>query len=149
MGCLRRRAPGACRRGQLIALSLGRKSRAERLLRDKHRARLASPRFWSLLDSGVLAAEWAFGHLRTATLSFGTRRPSTRPASTPCSLRRCRALALRERVGARASGLTAAACIGLCGEGVFRGRFERLKTWDVVTDPRNVVQTCLSVLLTR
>jgi uncharacterized membrane protein len=57
-------------------------------------------------------------------------------------------LALRERVGALASGLTVAACIGLCGVGVFLGRFERLNTWDVVTDPRNVVQTCLSVLLT-
>ncbi len=62
-------------RGQLIALSLGRKSRAERLLRDEHRLHLASPRFWSLLDAGVLAAEWAFGHLRTATLQFWNETP--------------------------------------------------------------------------
>jgi uncharacterized protein (TIGR02996 family) len=57
-------------RGQLIALALGGKARAERLLRDKHRARLASPAFWTLLDAGALSPEWAFGHLRAATLHF-------------------------------------------------------------------------------
>jgi len=57
-------------RGQLIALALGGKARAERLLRGKHRARLASPVFWDLLDEGVLLVEWAFGHVRAATLHF-------------------------------------------------------------------------------
>lgn len=57
-------------RGQLIALSLGGKARAERLLRDKHRARLASPRVWSLLDEGVLSVDWAFGHVRVARLKL-------------------------------------------------------------------------------
>lgn len=57
-------------RGQLIALSLSGRARTERQLRDKHRAQLASPAFWSLLDAGALAPEWAFGHLRCAVLKF-------------------------------------------------------------------------------
>lgn len=57
-------------RGQLIAISLSGRARTERQLRDKHRAQLASPAFWSLLDTGALAPEWAFGHLRCAVLKF-------------------------------------------------------------------------------
>ena len=57
-------------RGQLIALSLSGRARTERQLRDKHRARLASPAFWTLLDAGALVPEWAFGHLRCAVLTF-------------------------------------------------------------------------------
>jgi uncharacterized protein (TIGR02996 family) len=57
-------------RGQLIAVSMSGRARTERQLRDKHRAQLAAPAFWSLLDAGALAPEWAFGHLRCAVLKF-------------------------------------------------------------------------------
>ncbi|MDP1919577.1 MAG: hypothetical protein Q8L14_25220 [Myxococcales bacterium] len=57
-------------RGQLIALSLSGRARTERQLRDKHRAHLGSPAFWNLLDTGALAPEWGFGHLRCAVLKF-------------------------------------------------------------------------------
>jgi uncharacterized protein (TIGR02996 family) len=67
-------------RGRLIALALARKSRAERQLRDKHRKHLASPAFWSLLDSGALEAEWAFGHLWRATVHFTHEPPQFDPA---------------------------------------------------------------------
>ncbi len=60
-------------RGQLIAISLSGRARTERQLRDKHRAQLASPAFWKLLDAGALAPAWAFGHLRCAVLKFSAQ----------------------------------------------------------------------------
>lgn len=56
-------------RGQLIALSLAGKSRAERLLRDKRRARLGADALWQALDSKVLEAAWRAGHLERVTFT--------------------------------------------------------------------------------
>ncbi|MBL8940571.1 MAG: TIGR02996 domain-containing protein [Archangium sp.] len=49
-------------RGQLIALALAGKRRAERLLRDKRRAQLGSDVVWQALDAGVLDVTWRAGH---------------------------------------------------------------------------------------
>lgn len=67
-------------RGRLIALAQGKKARAERQLRDKHRKHLASPAFWAILDAGALAADWAFGHLRGVTLELEQEPPRFNPA---------------------------------------------------------------------
>lgn len=56
-------------RGQLIALALAGKSRAERLLRDKRRTQLGAASLWRALDSGVLEATWRAGHFERVRFS--------------------------------------------------------------------------------
>lgn len=51
-------------RGQLIALGLAGKVRAERQLRDKRRAQLGASSMWEALDAGTLHATWRAGHFR-------------------------------------------------------------------------------------
>lgn len=62
------------------------------------------------------------------------------------SLRRVHA-ALDARVGPRAANLVVLTSVLLCGVGVFLGRFERLNSWDVVTDPAQVALTTADALL--
>ena len=54
---------------------------------------------------------------------------------------------LRERCGARISGALIVGAVLLCGVGVFLGRFERLNSWELVTDPLQVATTSLEALL--
>ena len=54
---------------------------------------------------------------------------------------------LERKWGARRAALAVTTCVGLCGVGVFLGRFERLNSWDVVTDPLGVATTSLDALM--
>ncbi len=54
---------------------------------------------------------------------------------------------LRARCGARLSATLIATSVLLCGVGVFLGRFERLNSWELVTDPLQVVLTASEALL--
>ncbi|MFO0600374.1 MAG: DUF1361 domain-containing protein [Myxococcaceae bacterium] len=54
---------------------------------------------------------------------------------------------LAHRFGRRLAALAVTACVGLCGVGVFLGRFERLNSWELVTDPLDVLRTSLDALL--
>ncbi|MFT3712354.1 MAG: hypothetical protein QM817_32305 [Archangium sp.] len=58
-------------RGELIALSLTRKSRRERLFRQKHHAALGLTAVLGLLDENRLSVDWEHGHLATLTLQRG------------------------------------------------------------------------------
>ncbi len=51
-------------RGQLIALGLAGKVRAERQLRNKRRAQLGASSLWEALDSKALHVTWRAGHFR-------------------------------------------------------------------------------------
>ena len=53
---------------------------------------------------------------------------------------------LRTRCGERISGALIVACVVLCGMGVFLGRFERLNSWELVTDPLQVAVTASEAL---
>ena len=50
------------------------------------------------------------------------------------------------RLGRPAATLAVGTAIGLCGFGVFLGRFARLNSWDVVTAPAEVLQVSLAAL---
>jgi uncharacterized membrane protein len=54
---------------------------------------------------------------------------------------------LTARLGARAAALLVTASVLLCGVGVFLGRFERLNSWELVTDPVQVALTASEALL--
>ena len=49
-------------------------------------------------------------------------------------------------VGAGRSGGIVTLCVMLCGVGVFLGRFERLNSWELITDPRAVAASASSAL---
>ena len=53
---------------------------------------------------------------------------------------------LRARCGARLARAFIFASVLLCGVGVFLGRFERLNSWELVTDPLQVVTTSIEAL---
>lgn len=55
---------------------------------------------------------------------------------------------LRTRLGATRAGVLIAASVLLCGVGVFLGRFERLNSWELVTDPLQVAKRASEALLT-
>lgn len=54
---------------------------------------------------------------------------------------------LRERCGPTLASALIAAAVLLCGVGVFLGRFERLNSWELVTDPLEVAVTASEALL--
>lgn len=54
---------------------------------------------------------------------------------------------LRVRCGPRLAGALVFAAVLLCGVGVFLGRFERLNSWELVTDPLQVVLTASEALV--
>jgi uncharacterized protein (TIGR02996 family) len=61
-------------RGELIALSLRRKTRAERLFRKKHHAALGLATLLELVESKQVELEWEHGHLASMTLQGGRHR---------------------------------------------------------------------------
>lgn len=54
---------------------------------------------------------------------------------------------LTTRVGARWAAIAMTMSVMLCGVGVFLGRFERLNSWELVTDPLQVAITASQSLL--
>lgn len=54
---------------------------------------------------------------------------------------------LSARLGGRRAAVMISAAVLLCGVGVFLGRFERLNSWELVTDPLQVAQTASEALL--
>jgi uncharacterized membrane protein len=54
---------------------------------------------------------------------------------------------LRTRCGPRLAAALIVAAVLLCGVGVFLGRFERLNSWELVTDPLQVVLTASEALV--
>ncbi|MFT3706911.1 MAG: DUF1361 domain-containing protein [Archangium sp.] len=54
---------------------------------------------------------------------------------------------LQKRIGEKWAALGIATVVLLTGVGVFLGRFERLNSWEIVTDPRQVVLTASEALL--
>lgn len=62
------------------------------------------------------------------------------------SLGRVHAL-LRTRCGHRLSNALITAAVVLCGAGVFLGRFERLNSWELLTNPLQVAATARAALL--
>jgi len=58
-------------------------------------------------------------------------------------------LALKERGGDRLAWAFVIASVLLCGVGVFLGRFERLNSWELVTNPLEVARTTIEVLQTQ
>jgi uncharacterized membrane protein len=55
--------------------------------------------------------------------------------------------ALTLRIGARWASFATAVSVALCGVGVFLGRFERLNSWELVTDPLQVAITASQALV--
>jgi uncharacterized membrane protein len=53
---------------------------------------------------------------------------------------------LRARCGARLASTFIFGSVLLCGVGVFLGRFERLNSWELVTDPLQVLVTASEAL---
>lgn len=53
---------------------------------------------------------------------------------------------IRQRLGDRAALPFVFTCVALCGFGVFLGRFERLNSWELITDPLDVIRASLAAL---
>lgn len=53
---------------------------------------------------------------------------------------------LHRRWGATRAALAVVTCVVLCGVGVFLGRFARLNSWELFTDPLDVAQTAAASL---
>jgi uncharacterized membrane protein len=56
-------------------------------------------------------------------------------------------VALRGRLGWPLADGAVVSCVGLCGIGVFLGRFERLNSWELLTAPGEVLASCRESLL--
>ncbi len=54
---------------------------------------------------------------------------------------------LRTRLGPHLAATLVSAAVLLCGVGVFLGRFERLNSWELITDPLKVVLTASEALV--